>query len=115
MQPTNPGMPVLPASTMATPAVDAKSKKDTPEAIAKAATDFEALLIGQLLQSARAGGSGWLDTDSEDANSSLTDMSEQVLSTSLAASGGLGLAKMVKTGLSKTVESNATKSDGVQK
>jgi Rod binding domain-containing protein len=108
-------MPVVPASGTTTPTADAaKSKKDTPEAIAKAATDFEALLIGQLLQAARAGGSGWLDTNSEDANSSLTDMSEQVLSKSLATSGGLGLAKMVKAGLAKTVESN-TKSDGVQK
>jgi Rod binding domain-containing protein len=88
-----------PASTSA----GGKTKKDSPEEIAKAASQFEALLIGQLLQSARSGdGEGWLGTDAGDAGSTMTEMSEQVLSTSLASKGGLGLAKMVEQGMEKT-------------
>jgi Rod binding domain-containing protein len=80
-----------------------KAKKDSPEEIAKAASQFEALLIGQLLQSARSGGDdGWLGTDEGDAGSTMTDMSEQVLSTALASKGGLGLAKLVEQGMQKS-------------
>jgi Rod binding domain-containing protein len=80
-------------------------KKDTPEAIAKAASQFEALLIGQLLQSARAGDEeGWFGTDAGDAGSTMTEMSEQVLSSTLASKGGLGLAKLVTKGMEKTSE-----------
>jgi Rod binding domain-containing protein len=81
------------------------TKKDTPEGIAKAASQFEALLIGQLLQSARAGDDqGWFGTDESDAGSTLTEMSEQVLSSTLAAKGGLGLAKLVTKGMEKSSE-----------
>jgi Rod binding domain-containing protein len=78
-------------------------KKDTPEAIAKAASQFEALLIGQLLQSARAGDDdGWFGTDESDAGSTMTEMSEQVLSSTLASKGGLGLAKLITKGMEKS-------------
>lgn len=80
-----------------------KQKKDSPEQISNAASQFEALLIGQLLKSAHGSdGEGWMGTDEGDAGSTMTEMSEQVLSTALAAKGGLGLAKMVKQGLEKT-------------
>ena len=82
---------------------DSTRKKDTPEALANAASQFEAVMIGQFLQAARAGSdSGWLGTDSDDAGSTLTEMSEQALSSSLAANGGLGLSKMIVAGLQKT-------------
>lgn len=78
-----------------------KSSRDTPEAIAKAATQFEALLIGEVLKSAReADGSGWMGTDEDEAGSTLMDVSEQQISQALATSGGLGLAKMISAGLS---------------
>lgn len=77
--------------------------KDSPAEIAKAASQFEALLIGQLLQSARSGDDeGWLGTDQGDAGSTMTEMSEQVLSTALSAKGGLGLAKLVTKGMEAT-------------
>lgn len=80
-----------------------KTNRDTPEAIAKAATQFEALLIGEVLKSAReADGSGWLGTDEDEAGSTLMDVSEQQISQALASRGGLGLAKMISAGLSKT-------------
>lgn len=80
-----------------------KSQRDTPEAIAKAASQFEALLIGEVLKSAReADGSGWMGNDEDEAGSTLMDVSEQQISQALASRGGLGLAKMISAGLSKT-------------
>lgn len=81
----------------------AASGRDTPEAITKAATQFEALLIGEVMKSAReADGSGWMGTDEDEAGSTLMDVSEQQISQALASSGGLGLAKMISTGLSNS-------------
>jgi Rod binding domain-containing protein len=97
------------ASPIASPGApepgQAKSAKDTPEAVAKAASQFESLLISQLLQSARASdGEGWMGTDANEAGAMLTEMSEQALSTALASKGGLGLAKMITAGLQKSVD-----------
>jgi Rod binding domain-containing protein len=74
---------------------------DTPEKIQKAATDFEALLIGQMLKSARESGGGVTgDADEQDeTNSTLIELGEQQLAQALSSSGGLGLAKMVVAGL----------------
>ena len=78
------------------------SSRDTPEAIEKTAVQFEALLIGEVLKSAReAGSSGWLGTDESEAGSSLMEVSEQQVAQALATSGGFGLAKMVAKGLAK--------------
>jgi Rod binding domain-containing protein len=84
---------------------------DTPEGIAKAASQFEALLIGEVMKSAReADGSGWEDTDEEEAGSTLMEVSEQQMAQALAAAGGLGLAKMISAGLSRTSGSSASSS-----
>ena len=89
--------PALPAATLAG---TASKQKDTPAKIKEAASQFEALLINQMLQSARAsGGTGMSDDDDEDANSTLLELGEQQLSQALASSGGLGIAKMVVAGL----------------
>jgi Rod binding domain-containing protein len=81
-----------------------KQGKESPEEIKKAASQFEAVLIGQLLQSARsADGTGWMDNDESEPGSNLTEMSEQALSSALAANGGLGLAKMITAGLVRSV------------
>jgi Rod binding domain-containing protein len=80
-------------------------EKDSPEAVAKAASQFESLLITQLLQSARGSdGESWMGTDANEAGATLTEMSEQALSTALASKGGLGLAKLITTGLQKSVD-----------
>jgi Rod binding domain-containing protein len=71
------------------------------------------LLIGQLLKSARGSGDGgWFGTDGDEAGSTLTEMSEQELSSAMASSGGLGLAKMIQSGLTKTVEQKSHSSKG---
>lgn len=82
--------------------------KSSPEEINKAASQFEAVLIGQLLQSARsADGTGWMDSDESDPGANLTEMSEQALSSTLAANGGLGLAKMITAGLVRSVDQSS--------
>jgi Rod binding domain-containing protein len=75
--------------------------QDTPEKIRKAATDFEALLITQMLKSARESGGGMTgDADEQDeTNSTLLELGEQQLAQALSSSGGLGIAKMVIAGL----------------
>jgi len=75
--------------------------KDSPEKIQKAATDFEALLIAQMLKSARESGGGMTgDADEQDeTNSTMLELGEQQLAQALASSGGLGIAKMVVAGL----------------
>jgi Rod binding domain-containing protein len=75
--------------------------KDTPEKIRKAAVDFEALLIAQMLKSARESGGGMTgDEDEEDeTNSTVLELGEQQLAQILANNGGLGIAKMVIAGM----------------
>jgi len=91
----------------------AKKAKDSPEAVAKAASQFESLLISQLLQSARGSdGESWMGTDANEAGATLTEMSEQALSTALASKGGLGLAKLITTGLQKSVDQTARTKQG---
>jgi Rod binding domain-containing protein len=69
--------------------------------IERAATDFEALLIQQMLKSARESASAPEDSDGADQNSAVMDLGEQQFAEALAHSGGLGIAKMVVAGLSK--------------
>jgi len=78
--------------------------KEDPAKIRKAATDFEAMLIDQMLRSAREAGGGGLTVDGSSdnqANASLFELGEQQLAQALASSGGLGIAKMVVGGLTK--------------
>lgn len=76
-------------------ATSAKGGKSRAE---DAAMQFEALMIGQMLRSAReAGGSGWMG-DGE-AGSALSEMAEQQFASVLASGGGIGLAKLVNSGL----------------
>jgi Rod binding domain-containing protein len=76
--------------------------QDTPERIEKAARDFEALLIGQMLKMTRESEGGMTgDADEQDeTNATMIELGEQQLAQALAASGGLGIAKIVIAGLS---------------
>ena len=64
-----------------------------------AAQDFEALLIGQMLHSLRENGSGWLGTGDDDASATAFGFGEEQLAQALAKSGGLGLSKVIASGL----------------
>lgn len=78
--------------------------KDSPEKIQKAAKEFEAVLINQMLKSAREAGGGGLTGSGDEGNqenSSLLELGEQQMAQALASSGGLGIAKMVVAGITK--------------
>jgi Rod binding domain-containing protein len=63
---------------------------NSPEKIKDAAQQFEALLIGQLLKTAKASGSsGWLGSGEEDEPGQVSvDMAEQQLASVIAKNGG---------------------------
>jgi Rod binding domain-containing protein len=65
----------------------------------KAAGEFESLLIAQMLKSMREEGSGWLGTGEDKSADSAMGFAEEQLAVSLSAAGGLGLAKIVQSGL----------------
>jgi Rod binding domain-containing protein len=65
---------------------------------ASAAKDFEALLLGQMLKSARGDG-GWLGTDDDDAGEAAVGIGEEQLARTMAQSGGLGLSKLIESGI----------------
>ena len=87
-------------------ATASQGRSDTQKDVAKAAGDFEALLISQLLRSARGGGDGWLGTGDDQSASSLLDMAEDQLAQAMAGSGGMGLAQMVVRGLNASGSAN---------
>ncbi len=89
----------------------ASDKGDTPEKISGVAKQFEALMIGQMLKSAReANGGGWLgdEDDKDDHTGSLVmELGEQGLSQAMAAHGGFGIAKMVTAHLQRASDGHA--------
>jgi Rod binding domain-containing protein len=89
---------VLPGST-AIPA--AASKAPDPAKAHDAAQQFEALLMGQIMRSARAS-SGWLGDDADPSAECATDYAEQQFAAVIAQHGGLGLAHMVAKGLERS-------------
>lgn len=74
--------------------VDAASLKRTG-----AAKDFEALLLTQMLHSVHEEDSGWLGTGEDQSSNAAFGLGEEELAKSLAASGGLGIAKLINQGL----------------
>ena len=79
----------------------ASATQITPgKSLDEVASQFEGLLIGQFLKTAReADGGGWMGTDADEAGSSVVELAEQQLASALASQGGFGLAKLVKQGL----------------
>jgi Rod binding domain-containing protein len=64
-----------------------------------AAGQFESLLIAQMLKSMREEGSGWLDSGGDKTADAAIGFGEEQLAAALSAAGGLGLAKIVQSGL----------------
>ena len=77
-------------------AADAKHAGNLKDAAGK----FEALLIAQMLKSARETDSGGWSGDADQSSSSIMDMAEQQLAELLGSQGSLGLARMVVSQLS---------------
>ncbi|MDP2999144.1 MAG: hypothetical protein Q8N47_16780 [Bryobacterales bacterium] len=76
--------------------------KNDPAAIRDAARQFEALLLAQMLRAAReCGADGWLGTGEDQTASSAMGLAEEQFAQALSAQGGLGLASLIVSGLSK--------------
>ena len=96
--------PMIPTSVTQTAPPIGSAKKDSPAKIKQAASEFESFLLAQMLKSAReSSGSGLTggDADEDEANSTMIELGEQQFAQALASNGGLGIAKMVVTGLAK--------------
>ncbi len=72
------------------------SKVDPSQKIATAAKQFEAILLNEMLKSARE-----TDQNEDEQASALSDFGQQQFAQALADRGGLGIAKMVVAGLEK--------------
>ena len=84
-----PSVALLPGQLASTP--------DSPEKVHDAASQFEALLLGQMLRSVRESG-GWLGTTDQTADCAM-EFAEQQFAALLAQNGGLGLASLISQGL----------------
>jgi flagellar protein FlgJ len=79
-----------------------QSKSSDQSKIANAAQQFEALMLGQLLKTAReSSDGGWLGTGEDQAGELAVDMAQQQFAQAMSARGGLGIAKMVTAGLER--------------
>lgn len=86
--------------SVVTPA-PASAPADTPEhrKLEKAAREFEGLLMSALWKSMGEDMKGPVDSDT--INESFTDMGIQAVSTAMAASGGIGIGRMLLKTLEK--------------
>jgi peptidoglycan hydrolase FlgJ len=67
-----------------------------------AASQFEALLVAQMLRHMRqSGDGGWMGTGNDQAGERMVELAEEQLAQALAAQGGLGLASMITDHLSR--------------
>lgn len=69
-----------------------------PAKIRDAAQQFEGLLLGQILESARQSG-GWLGTGTDSSADCAMSFADQQLATMMARQGGFGLATLITQGL----------------
>jgi len=78
------------------------SPKNSPERIKDAASQFEALLMGQIMKAAHQNdGDGWGGDESDQASATAMDFANDYFARSLASTGGLGLSKMIVEGLTR--------------
>ena len=74
-------------------------KTDTPQKTKEAATQFEALLVGQILKSAHGEDGGWLGSGEDQTAGSAMQMADEYFARALTSHGGLGLARMISNSL----------------
>jgi Rod binding domain-containing protein len=106
----------MPADTLVSPILSTSGlgadslagAKDSPQKIRDAATQFEALLVGQILKSAHEEGDSGMGAGEDQTAGSALQMADEYLARSMASRGGLGLASMISAGLAR----NASASEG---
>jgi flagellar protein FlgJ len=82
-----------------------------PKDAADAARQFEALLIYEMLKSAKSSESEAAAAGDDQSGSALSDLAEQQFAQLLASNGGIGLAKLVKDGLATRDAASRPSSD----
>src|ERR1700733_13430912 len=84
------------------------TSKDSPEKIRDAASQFESLLISQVLKASHEDeDEGWLGTGEDQTAGSVMGMAEDYFARAMAARGGFGLARMVASGLAHRVSADS--------
>lgn len=81
-------------------------------ALRKAAQDFEAIFIKQLLSGARSGTPGESLFGPNVASDIMWNMQDQSLAQSIARSRGIGLARVIEQQLGESLKSRATADPG---
>ena len=77
-------------------------KADSPEKIKDAASQFEGLMIGQILKAAHGDSDeGAFGGEADPASASAMDFANEYFARAMAAKGGLGLSNMIVAGLQK--------------
>jgi len=90
----------LPAPTAALRGPVGKGSVDSPEKIKKAAEQFEALMIAQMLKSSHeTDSSGWLGTGQDQGGQTGMQLAEEHFASLIASKGGLGLSKFITANL----------------
>jgi len=99
----------LVAITAAAPHSQGTPPKDDPARVQDAACQFESLLMGQLMKSMHDSDQGWLgDADEDQSGATATELAEEQFAQALARQGGLGLARMVVSGLQTQAKDPST-------
>jgi Rod binding domain-containing protein len=95
----------LDAALLSTAAAPAEK---TPSKLADAARQFESLLIGEMLKSARESDSeGWLGSGSDSGSESAMGLAETQFAQAISSQGGFGLAKTIE----RSVESQTAQKE----
>ena len=92
--------------------INTPQKTDSPQKTKDAATQFESLLVGQILKSAHEEEGGWLGAGEEDQTAgSAMQMADEYLAKALTSHGGLGLARMISHSLDQAAASASSPGD----
>ncbi|MGA2038447.1 MAG: hypothetical protein ABSH42_04155 [Bryobacteraceae bacterium] len=87
-------------TAVAPPATPAIPKGSDPAKIQDAAQQFEALLIGQILETVSQSG-GWLGSGEDSASSCANGFAQEQLAALMAKQGGFGLSNLIAQGLER--------------
>ena len=95
-------IPPVAASALNFTGVASTHKVDSPEKIKDAASQFEGLMISQILKAAHGDSDeGAFGGDADPASASAMDFANEYFARAMAAKGGLGLSNMIVAGLQK--------------
>ncbi len=83
------------------PATTSAAASDRPKSISAAAQQFEGLLIGELLKSARGATEALGAGNTDQALSTALDFAHEQFAQAMAASGGMGIASMIRNNLNR--------------